>query len=330
MPDFNQIKKKSNSLLLEGKAFEALAILQKDYEESSTLVSTVEYAILTAKLDNIDESLNIFKENLGNFSENKNYLLAYLKTTLYASEVKVSRDLYQSLDNLFDDLPLWVYHQFEDYKNCSALNFTDSLSYLPAPKNGSSTLSRIFVKEALNIDTINPHRHFDNPYFTSTRFSENDSKQYFFVCRNPFERLFSYYNGNIIKRKSLIINDEKFIYGLPTQPDFDTFVKYLKKYQYCFNDVHHHTLPQSAYFLPLKNHDLLLIPIASLDVYLATTPFLSKHANKDRLMIGNDTTFDYSSVYKSLSNQSLETIHDFTAADYKNLQDFYTPPKFIY
>ena len=69
------------------------------------------------------------------------------------------------------------------------------------------------------------------------------------VVRDPIERVRSYYHGNIIGRDHLIVHTDRRenFYGLPTKPDYETFIKNYDAYRRTFIVVRNHTDPITAF-----------------------------------------------------------------------------------
>lgn len=125
------------------------------------------------------------------------------------------------------------------------------IAYCPMPKNASSSIkARInFLMRGTN--DVYSHRFFTNVYETSQITDLPDLKACFSftVIRDPVERLLSYYQKNIIEEGTLEreLENSRAPQIIATRPPIEVFVDQLESYIFYFDDVHHHTLPQSAY-----------------------------------------------------------------------------------
>ena len=147
--------------------------------------------------------------------------------------------------------PLWLKYALSAPAHDVVLLEQYRIAYCPIPKNASSS-----IKARLNFlmsgsNDVFSHRFFTNVYETSQTIDVPDLEHYFSftVIRDPIERLLSYYQKNIIEEGSLVkeleINRAREI--MPARPTLEEFIEQLSSYIFYFDDVHHHTLPQSAY-----------------------------------------------------------------------------------
>lgn len=69
------------------------------------------------------------------------------------------------------------------------------------------------------------------------------------VVRDPIERVRSYYHGNIVGRDHLVVDTggRNSFYGLPTKPDYDTFIGNFDAYRRTFITARNHTDPVTAF-----------------------------------------------------------------------------------
>jgi hypothetical protein len=170
-----------------------------------------------------------------------------------------------------------------------------------------------------------PH-HWFNVYETSQTIDVPDLEHYFSftVIRDPIGRLISYYQKNIIEEGSLVkeldMNRAQEI--MPTRPSLEEFIKRLRSYIFYFDDVHHHTLPQSAYInttLPelsrvyqLHETDSIFRELSDLTgVNLSPTYLLKSNTGTKELQL-------------RLGDSAADKLRRFYSQDYKLLQRWLT------
>lgn len=215
--------------------------------------------------------------------------------------------------------PCWV-----KYFSGRAENYYERVSqeilYTPIPKNGSTTLKNHLARINNLPETINPHQFFDNPYFKSSRISKEDVSlaSKILVLRDPLSRVKSYYNRNILQDLSL--HDEigsrkiKKIFGLDLKPSLPFFIENLNLYAFCFHDVLHHTLPQSAYISNLADYDLIcdVKNIESAINFIDVKSGMKIEGEAKRMMVSSHRT--------KTSNKEECAIRSIYADDYKLLE----------
>ncbi|MGR5269998.1 sulfotransferase family 2 domain-containing protein [Vibrio astriarenae] len=156
--------------------------------------------------------------------------------------------------------PLWVYYIARQSKNYFE-KLTDRVYLTAIPKNASTSLKTMILEEVHQKKGLNPHSVFGNPFFSSSNFKEELTEEdlKLISIREPVSRFVSYYNKNVIEESSLHeelnFTNKDNAYGLPLKPTLDYFIDNLNLYCYMFNDVLHHILPQTAYFVSLKEYD---------------------------------------------------------------------------
>lgn len=189
------------------------------------------------------------------------------------------------------DSPLWIYSCAHRSGHGSYIEFRD-FTFIPIPKNASSTVCAAWVKEKFQEETINPHAYFNNPYFSTMKISQaTANKPIVAIIRDPYQRLASYFNGNILKRKSLkewTGNQDSYM-GLSTVPSWKEFIQDFPRYNYTFPDVHHHCLEQFRYlnaFSLSSNPKVRMIPFEHLSSMHKIFPALHPVVQARRLMGG--------------------------------------------
>lgn len=161
--------------------------------------------------------------------------------------------------------PLWVYY-FSDYDASYYTKISNEYYFTAIPKNGSTTFKSLFLKIISNKDVVNPHQHYDNPFFMLPlhKKTDLDNGKRILITRDPSKRFFSYYRKNIIEMGSLEkefglkksdTESEIDILGMSSRPSLDFFCKNFWSYCYAFNDVFHHLLPQEAYIDKSRKYD---------------------------------------------------------------------------
>jgi len=155
---------------------------------------------------------------------------------------------------------LWVYYIAKVDKDYFEEVY-DNILLTSIPKNASTSLKTMMLKELHGMSDFNPHSIFGNPFFkTNDLTSEKiESSLKLLSIREPVSRFLSYYNKNVIEEKSLKeeldFTDKEQEFGFPLEPDFEFFLDNLNYYCYLYNDVLHHVLPQTAYFSNLSQYD---------------------------------------------------------------------------
>lgn len=154
--------------------------------------------------------------------------------------------------------------------------------YSPIPKAGSTSIKNILVQgqglrfkdkvknlvgsviKNLNIDKFLNNRgiyiklNIGHRLLTHRRIRTdtlklpeiNLSEYYkFAVVRDDIARFLSYFKKNILETSTLRrqANKQSMYFGLPTVPEVNFFVSNLKKYQYLYRNVIHHTFPIGSY-----------------------------------------------------------------------------------
>jgi hypothetical protein len=132
------------------------------------------------------------------------------------------------------------------------------IAYCPMPKNASSSIKARINYLMRGTHDVYSHRFFTNVYERSQTSELPDLRGYFSftVVRDPVERLLSYYQKNVIEEGSLAreLETNRADEIIPARPSIEEFVERLDCYIFYFDDVHHHTLPQSAYLRSALPH----------------------------------------------------------------------------
>jgi len=217
----------------------------------------VEMGYLLIKYNKNIEGLGFLEEAYHRKPKNIVVLQYLARSLIYLGKKDEANKYLQELITIEPNSPLWVYY----YANEQGYNVIkmdkQKLVYFPIPKNASTTIKKNIYEYQHSKDIINPHPFFENPSIKINCSNLKELKEYykFAVIRDPIKRLLSYYNKNIVEAKSLLTRGYKGkrAFGLDLNPSLNEFIEKLEKYQYCFNDVFHHTLLQNAY---LKRMDL--------------------------------------------------------------------------
>ncbi|WP_085920307.1 GT-D fold domain-containing protein [Halomonas sp. CSM-2] len=131
--------------------------------------------------------------------------------------------------------------------------------YTAIPKNGSTTIKG-YIASKEDKDVVNPHKYFGNPYFKFNYFDREriERSKRVLILREPVQRVVSYHAKNIIEESSLIQEvghpKQNKLYGLSLKPTLEEFLEKFWEYVFCFNDVFHHLLPQSAYVTNINEY----------------------------------------------------------------------------
>lgn len=282
-----------------------------------SLSNTINYAEALIKTGRHEDGISIFEDHEKKFNENPFFLMSHSKALKYLGKKADSLNKLKKAQSIKSGLPLWTYYETGQLTCASYIAFSQQLGYVPIPKNGSSTLSKIYVQITENKNTINPHQFYENPYFVTRKISEiNFSETSLCVLREPVERLISYYLGNIIKRSSLEPSEEsKDLYGISSKPSISEFFENLDKYIYCYSDVHHHTLPQSAYVEPIRKLNPIFVRLENLDQFITSTDILA-NSYTERLMKGHSPQ-KTENEFKKISPEGIKRINKFVQSDMK-------------
>ncbi|MCL2933755.1 MAG: sulfotransferase family 2 domain-containing protein [Trichodesmium sp. MAG_R03] len=285
----------------------------------------LEQGSLLVKLGEHEKGISILHKAVEKFPQNP-VTYVYLGAALTKLGKKdLARDFFKKAIELDSTQALWVYYgasrqgfdilDIEKYK----------IAYCPIPKCASSTIKSVFYKLETRQDTINPHIHYNNPFFRTQQKSLKDYKNYykFVVVRDPIKRFLSYYSKNIIHSQSLAnhYGGKSFAFGLDCIPNINFFIEHLEDYIYTFIDVRHHTLCQSAYISDsLEDYDLIC-KIEDLDkLVIHLNKIIGFKINLPNLMHSQK---NISNIFPELSLRSLEKLIEFYQKDYKLLKDYY-------
>jgi hypothetical protein len=187
--------------------------------------------------------------------------------------------------------------------------------FIPIPKNASSSITANWVKKTFSRDVRQPHQYYKNPFHTtvaidSYQIGSERYKPVLCITRDPLDRLESYVYGNILYRKSLVRKFGEALLGLGTTPKPTDFVGQLHKYCLLFDDVMHHTLPQSLYIRPFYEHfSVISFPIEYIQTLYLKYPDLGTIASPPRMKRFEGVRPDSTSVEPSQgTTHKLETL----------------------
>jgi hypothetical protein len=194
--------------------------------------------------------------------------------------------------------PLWIHEACGHRGYGSLINFGQT-SYIPMPKNASSTICAAWVWKTKGLKVKNPHKYYTNPYLNTEQLpSAEQLKNIFAIIRNPYERLASFYNSNITKHGVLVRESscKNEYLGLSTMPSLSEFVKNFRSYNIVFSTVHHHCLPQCAYINAITEVEtkemINIIPFEGLETWVHRIKDISDYMPESRLMAGKNETYD--------------------------------------
>jgi len=134
---------------------------------------------------------------------------------------------------------------------CKSLDFTFS----PLPKNGSSSLSRVFYlmekgEEAPSYRSGRLYMSSKTSFLTASEYRKSSSYR-FAIVRDPVQRLVSAYANRVLDFRDLDrVTTELQKAGLSTTPELNEFVQHLETYRRISGMLRHHTHPQSRFLYP--------------------------------------------------------------------------------
>ncbi|MFM9109837.1 MAG: hypothetical protein ACKOPN_04425 [Prochlorococcaceae cyanobacterium] len=257
---------RSQACLDAGQTRQALRLL-KDHDHISSLLMLAWISTAIGKGRLFDHCWARITERLDHCSSWDPWcLLRYLRIRRFMGDRDLPAPVLTAARALGAALPLWADHHFAVHspgRGAAMLDFGEFL-FLPIPKNASSTIAALWVRQCHGVDTIDPHRFYPSPFtHTCDPRSAGDgpaAKPVVAVLRSEGERLVSYYNGNIQRHHSLERDPgvERFL-GLSVRPGFDEFRERRALYSLVFDDCLHHLLPAEAYLAPLGCRSRVLV-----------------------------------------------------------------------
>lgn len=130
----------------------------------------------------------------------------------------------------------------------AVVNTDYKLAYVPVPKTGSTSLKNFFWElaghKACGEDIHEQSAQLEMISHSDWRLKYAEYER-MLVVRDPVKRLVSYFQGNIIERKQLVVLNEgkSSFYGLPTMPTWEFFLDHFHEYRRMFIVVRHHVEP---------------------------------------------------------------------------------------
>jgi len=147
------------------------------------------------------------------------------------------------------------------------------LVYSPIPKVASTSTKRLLTDvedQRAGTSGRGPHKRFNGKRARADRLrlGDLDRSRYFCfaIVRDDLDRFVSYHARNVVQAQSLVrqAGGRPELFGLPTLPTIDDLARNLRRYQFVFNDVLHHTLPTRAYLHPDPGFYDLIVSMAEL------------------------------------------------------------------
>lgn len=283
---------------------------------------------LDLKEEKYEDFLNRFNTMCDKYGRRPPLIKEYAKYLLFIKKDFINSEV--TLNELVEINPsesAWVHFFSHNQKNYYE-KLCDGLLYTAIPKNASTSLKTFIIKNVLKKDNINPHSIFGNPFFKTTQFTEKTKSQSnkVLVLRRPEDRFFSYFYKNIISEDSLAFeygissSDQKTLFGLNLKPSITQFIDNFERYCVVFNDVLHHTLPQSAYIGSLKEYDFIcdISEVDQLVSYVAKQLCLDSRVKKTapKEMIGNSKKIEH-------EQQTIDRVKHLYKSDYVMLSEIH-------
>lgn len=290
------------------------------------VLSKIELSKLLGCLGRTTEAISLLNEIKG--QPNKRISIYKILGTLeeLRGNVDAAKENYKLAINIDSAQPLWVYYGAKITRHDLVIDKSNKLLFAPIPKCASSSVKSFILKHTKNLDTINPHKFYENPFFNTRDIDHNQYNYYykFTIIRDPIERFLSYYNKNIMQENSLVNNasaNNRYMFGLDTKPEINFLVENFHRYAFVFNDFRHHTLPQSAYLNELLDY---LDDVFTLDDLNILNKKLSKKLGvvsqqMPQLMKSNKTI---ENLYPYISHKTLEKLFRLYEKDYNLLSNY--------
>jgi hypothetical protein len=222
--------------------------------------------------------------------------------------------------------PLWLKYAVRAPAHDVVLLDQHHIAYCPIPKNASSSIKARLNFLSSGSNDVFSHRFFTNVYETSQTIDVPDLEHFFSftVIRDPVERLLSYYQKNIIEEGSLVkeleLNRAREI--IPTRPTPEEFVEQLSSYIFYFDDVHHHTLAQSAYLKTTLRKLSRVYQIHETDsIFRELSNLTGVNLSPTYLLKSNTGTKE---LLLRLSDSAVDKLRVFYSQDYELLQRWLT------
>jgi tetratricopeptide (TPR) repeat protein len=293
--------------------------------------SYFELGSLLVKLGEAKEGIAVLQQVAAKLPKNPASYVFLGAALFKQGETELAQSMFKTAIQVDPTQPLWVYYQV----SMPAYDIIElpqlKLAYCPMPKCASSTIKSVFYKVETGETTINPHPHYNNPFFKTQQKTIQEYYEYFkfVVIRDPVKRFLSYYSKNILDSKSLESHygGKSFAFGLDCVPDINFFVDHLEDYIYTFIDVRHHTLCQHAYLGDSLDAYDFVCRLEEFDKLVAKLNQVTGQALEfPQLMKSKESI---SNLFPALSLRSLEKLIDYYAKDYEVLSEYYSPNKIL-
>jgi tetratricopeptide (TPR) repeat protein len=229
------------------------------------------------------------------------------------------------------DLPLWI-HYYAGKPNCDPIvNHKYKVVFFPIPKCGCTTIKNFFYKMDCGKETINPHPQYTNQFKNIDPLDFDAVKDYykFAIVRDPISRFLSYFQNNITDGESLYRTrcyaktKNRYIFGLDRNPSLDKLIENLEFYIYCFNDIRHHALCQSAYLkMPIALCDDIFT-LKDLPIALEKLEKITGISINNRHLRKSKRSAD--DLYSHISPKAKEKLIKYYSEDYDLLKKFIPP-----
>jgi hypothetical protein len=221
--------------------------------------------------------------------------------------------------------PTWVHYGAGGSAPDILISEELRICYAPMPKCASSSIKAAILNLTRGVQTLNPHAFYQNPFFATQKIEPDHLNNFykFTIVREPVSRLISYYTRNVIHDSSLMVEAKgSKAFGLPLRPTLAEFITKLDEYCLCFNDVRHHTLPQSPYlrdFMP-KFDDVFVFECIS-EFYVKLAKVLGLEIPVYALMKSSEQ--EVSHWTRELEQPLVDRLYAFYRDDYELLADYY-------
>lgn len=300
---------------------------------SFPLLSKIELSKLLGNMGKAEEGISLLKKLI---ERPKNNPLIY-KTIGALEELsgngEIAKDHYSRAIELDKGQPLWVYYGAKKTRCDLIMDEANKLLFSPMPKCASSSVKSFLLKHTENVDSINPHAFYANPFFNTKDFDHNQYKDFyrFTIVRDPVDRFLSYYNKNIMQENSLTnkkYGNNRYVFGLDTKPEINFLVENFHRYAFVFDDFRHHTLPQSAYLTEIFD---ILDDVYTLDTLNVMNKKLCEifglNSSKIPHLMKSSRTID--NLYPRISLKSLEKLFVLYQQDYGLLSNYFDKERVI-
>lgn len=214
----------------------------------------------------------------------------------------------------------------------AAVSHRCRMVYFPIPKNGSSSVKRMFYEmdSGRSADSLKDELKLSPHDIYSHQSRERWLRYYssystLVIVRDPIKRFLSSYSNRVVHRESLSKDDEVAARlkekGLSTTPSLNEFVANLAAYRDTSDYIKKHTNPQARYVEEFWEKITHKIPIERID----ELPRLMESMSGIALALPHLQTEGPKIEVSDLSEDSLAILRDFYGRDYKMLKEFYDP-----